>query len=92
MADGSHKAIAKVEVGDQVVATDPRTGKTEARPVAALITGEGDKDIVQITVDTDGDKGNRTGTVIATAGHPFWVDDFGGWIDAGDLQRRDVMA
>ncbi len=90
MADGSHKAIAKVKVGDQVVATDPRTGRTEARPVAALIIGEGDKNIVEITFDTDGDRGNRTGTVVATDGHPFWVDDFGGWIDAADLKPGDI--
>ncbi|MFD6950984.1 hypothetical protein A6A08_20610 [Nocardiopsis sp. TSRI0078] len=51
MADGSTKAIEDVEVGDEVVATDPETGEQGARTVAATIVGEGAKTLVQITVD-----------------------------------------
>jgi hypothetical protein len=45
------------------------TGRAGGRMVLALIVGQGDKDLVEVTVDTDGD----TGTVTATDGHPFWL-------------------
>ncbi|MEU6264662.1 polymorphic toxin-type HINT domain-containing protein [Saccharopolyspora shandongensis] len=85
MADGSQKPIEDVDVGDQVLATDPETGETAARPVIATITGEGEKNLVEITVDTDSDKGNATGVVVATDEHPFWVEDQGRWLSAEDL-------
>jgi Hom_end-associated Hint len=43
MADGSSKEIEDVVVGNKVLATDPETGRTEAREVVALIAGEGEK-------------------------------------------------
>jgi RHS repeat-associated protein len=91
MADGTRKAIEDVEVGDLVLATDPETGETTARPVTALITGEGSKDLVQITVDTDGAGGAAEGVVIATDQHPFWVTDDGTWVDAEDLTAGDLL-
>ncbi len=57
----------------------------------ALIVGQGDKDLVEVTVDTDGDAGDDTGTVIATDGHPFWVENLGAWIDAKDLRPGDML-
>ncbi|MGW1718187.1 SpvB/TcaC N-terminal domain-containing protein [Streptomyces sp. NPDC002156] len=86
MADGSAKPIEDVETGDLVLATDPETGRTEAKPVTHLITGKGEKHLVKITVDVDGDKGDRTASVTATDGHPFWNDALDRWIDADDLK------
>ncbi len=54
MADGSTKPIEQVEVGDIVLATDPATGLTEPKQVIATIIGEGDKDLVRITVGLQG--------------------------------------
>ncbi|WP_455432609.1 golvesin C-terminal-like domain-containing protein [Streptosporangium canum] len=85
MADGTRKPIEEVKVGDEVLATDPETGTTEAKPVTALIIGEGDKNLVQITVDTDGKKGDKTGLVTATDKHPFWAPELHEWVDAKDL-------
>ncbi|MFF4198307.1 polymorphic toxin-type HINT domain-containing protein [Nonomuraea sp. NPDC001831] len=85
MADGSTKPIEKVELGDKVKATDPKTGKTTSRPVVNVITGEGKKNLVQITVDTDGNKGQATGVMIATDGHLFWDESRKGWIEADEL-------
>ncbi len=85
MADGSSKPIGKVEVGDEVLATDPATGKTGARKVVGTVTSQGRKDLVRLTVDTDGAAGDRTAVVVATASHPFWVDELGRWVDTGDL-------
>ncbi|WP_214409289.1 polymorphic toxin-type HINT domain-containing protein [Sphaerisporangium fuscum] len=86
MADGGYKPIERVKIGDLVAATDPRTGGTEAEPVTALITGAGTKHLVQVTVDADGDRGNASGSVTATDGHPFWVDDLREWRTADQLQ------
>ncbi|MEU6426623.1 RHS repeat-associated core domain-containing protein [Microbispora sp. NPDC046973] len=86
MADGSRKPISAVRVGDKVLAADPETGETRAEEVTALITGEGDKQLVHITVDTDGPGGTATGTVTATDGHPFWEPVLGEWLTAGRLK------
>ncbi|MFC3502244.1 LamG-like jellyroll fold domain-containing protein [Micromonospora krabiensis] len=91
MADGSRKAISAVRVGDRVLATDPTTGRTEARLVTALIVGTGMKKLVDITVDVDGAKGDRTGQLTATDGHPFWLDYQGRWSEAKDLQPGYVF-
>jgi RHS repeat-associated protein len=86
MADGGTKAIEEVKIGDQVVASDAETGRTEAKPVTALITGKGTKHLVKITIDTDGNHGIATDTITATDKHPFWVPELSRWLDAGQLQ------
>lgn len=85
MADGTTKKIEDVKIGDLVLATDPTTGRTEKRKVTALIVGVGDKPMVEITVDTDGDRGDETAAITTTAGHPFWVPHLGKWMEAKDL-------
>ena len=88
MADGLTKPIEKVKVGDKVVATDPKTGKTSVQTATATIVGKGSKDLVRITLKVhDGSSAEaRTATVTATAGHPFWVPSLREWIDAGELK------
>ncbi|WP_326829751.1 polymorphic toxin-type HINT domain-containing protein [Streptosporangium sp. NBC_01810] len=85
MADGTTKPIEDVEVGDWVVAADAATGLTAARRVSHLITGDGEKHLVRITVTPDGTTG-KSGTLVATDGHPFWVPDLRKWVKAGELQ------
>jgi hypothetical protein len=92
MADGSHRRIDSVTSGDQVVATDPLTRQTAPKRVSAVITGEGEKHLVEVTVDLDGDGGDRTGSVVATGGHPFWVDGEGRWVDAEDLKPGELLS
>jgi RHS repeat-associated protein len=87
LADGTTKAIEDVRVGDEVLVTDPETGETTSKEVTAEIKGQGAKNLVKVTIDTDGDKGDRTGTVTATDGHPFWVPELGKWIDATKLKQ-----
>ena len=91
LANGTYRAIEDIALGDEVLATDPETGETEAKPVTDLIVGDGEKDLVAITVDTDGPDGTATGTVVATDGHPFWVDDQGRFVAAGDLLTGDEV-
>ncbi|MEU7804519.1 LamG-like jellyroll fold domain-containing protein [Micromonospora arborensis] len=91
MADGSTKPISEVRIGDLVQATDPTTGRTAAQRVTDVITGSGPKNLTDITVDTDGDAGEQTGTVTATDGHPFWVEAEHRWVDARDLRPGSVI-
>ncbi|MET9346695.1 ricin-type beta-trefoil lectin domain protein [Streptomyces termitum] len=85
MADGSTKPIEQVETGDRIVATDPETGETRIETVTSTIKGHGEKQLVKVALDTDGDKGTATAELTATDGHPFWVPALGEWIDATDL-------
>ncbi|MDG4763442.1 polymorphic toxin-type HINT domain-containing protein [Solwaraspora sp. WMMD406] len=86
LADGSTKPIEQLDVGDLVLATDPETGETAVKMVVATITGDGTKGLVEITVDTDRDRGDAEGVVVATDGHPFWVPESGEWRDAAELE------
>ncbi|MFI9584076.1 polymorphic toxin-type HINT domain-containing protein [Streptomyces sp. NPDC052236] len=86
MADGSRKPIEKVETGEEVLATDPTTGKTSKEEVTDTIVGKGKKHLVELTVDTDGTKGDATDTITATVGHPFWVPSLDKWLKAGELK------
>ncbi|MEW2521968.1 polymorphic toxin-type HINT domain-containing protein [Actinacidiphila alni] len=86
MADGSTKPIEDVRPGDRVKATDPTTGKSAGDEVTDTITGRGTKQMVELTVDTDGPKGHATGTLTATKGHPFWSPNLHKWLQAGQLK------
>jgi uncharacterized protein (TIGR03437 family) len=90
MADGSRRRIEDVKPDEKVLATDPETGRTVARTVTATITGEGEKHLVDISVDNNGD-GSADGTVTATDGHPFWVSEPGEWRDAKDIKAGDLL-
>jgi RHS repeat-associated protein len=89
LADGSSKPIEDIELGDEVLAADEVTGeKTEGRAVTALITGEGEKTLVTITVEeSDGDQQE----IVATDGHPFWLPEQNSWVDAGELDPGDWL-
>ncbi|MFD8497859.1 polymorphic toxin-type HINT domain-containing protein [Amycolatopsis sp. NPDC059657] len=93
MADGTTKPIEDVKAGDLVAATNPTpgAGTFEAQPVTAAYTSTGSKSLVEITIDTDGEAGAATGTVVTTDNHPFWVDDRGRWIVAADLHPGDLL-
>ncbi|MFB6779026.1 RHS repeat-associated core domain-containing protein [Streptomyces sp. NPDC056352] len=96
LADGTTRAIEKLEVGDLVVATDPETGDTRAREVTETRDHEGTKDLVTLTVDSGG-KGKSL-KLTSTAAHLYWLPDFGKWVPpdtqagrpAGELPRPGV--
>jgi hypothetical protein len=73
--------VEEVEVGDEVLATDPESGKTVAKPVIAVITGTGEKNLVQLTVTAEGSE-DESGVVIATDRHPLWVPALRRWVKA----------
>ncbi|MFG3002426.1 golvesin C-terminal-like domain-containing protein [Streptomyces calvus] len=87
LADGGSKAIESLELGDEVLATDPETGDTRARTVIDTRSHDTDEPLVTLTVDRDGEDGKaKPGKITATAGHPFWLPDYGQWVEAGDLE------
>lgn len=84
MADGKREPIADVKVGDKVLATDPETGRTEARPVTALIRHSGKHAMVDLTL-SDGS------TVKTTDHHPFWDASTRTFTDAIELRVGDQV-
>ncbi|MGI5506294.1 polymorphic toxin-type HINT domain-containing protein [Lentzea sp. CA-135723] len=84
LADGCPKPIEEVQNGDQVLATDEKSGESAARAVVGTIVGVGVKNLVEITVD-GGDK------VTATDNHPFWLPEQQKWLDAKELQVGSVL-
>jgi RHS repeat-associated protein len=85
LADGERKPIEDVDVGDQVLATDPETGQTASKTVVATIIGDGSKDLVRITVDAGAEADGPIAELVATHNHPFWVPDLRDWVDATEL-------
>ncbi|MFV2011251.1 MULTISPECIES: LamG-like jellyroll fold domain-containing protein [unclassified Micromonospora] len=88
MADGTTKPIGEVELGDEVLATDPQTGQSSTRPVR-LLHHHADRELTDVTV-TDTVTGEST-VVETTAHHPFWNATTGRWTDAEDLRPGDRL-
>ena len=84
MADGTKKPIRDVKVGDKVLATDPETGQTAARPVTKLIVHGGKHTMVDVRL-ADGT------TITATDRHPFWDASTGEFTYAIDLRSGDLV-
>ncbi|MDX3231506.1 Hint domain-containing protein [Streptomyces sp. ME19-01-6] len=87
LADGTHRAIEDIRLGDRVAAGAPGLRRTEARPVTQVFATEGDKDFTRITVSTD----RGPATLMATDNHPFWLADAKRWKNAGDLRPGDRL-
>jgi hypothetical protein len=87
MADGSTKDIEDIKLGDEVLATDPATGKSGSRKVSRLIRTEGDKYFNELTIATDDGPQKLT----ATHEHPFWSPSEKRWVEAGQLQPNATL-
>ncbi|MFI5484236.1 ricin-type beta-trefoil lectin domain protein [Micromonospora echinaurantiaca] len=90
MADGSTKPIEDIELGDEVTATDPESGQTEAKSVEQLHANH-DTDLTDLTVTvedvtpTDGTDDSATTVLKTTQHHPFWDETSDEWVYAADL-------
>jgi len=80
--------IEKVQVGDEVVARDSKTGKLEMEPVTALTPLHKGK-LLEIRVEGERD------TLRPSVGHPFWArrgdDQNGQWMEAEKLRIGDLL-
>ncbi|MGP4112295.1 polymorphic toxin-type HINT domain-containing protein [Streptomyces sp. 4N509B] len=88
MADGTTKPIEDVQIGDQVLATNPETGETTPRTVTAELTGTGTKHLTTLTITTDD---GEPATLTSTTEHPYWSPTHQTWLDAQDLQPGDHL-
>ncbi|MGE5827666.1 MAG: polymorphic toxin-type HINT domain-containing protein, partial [Micromonosporaceae bacterium] len=87
LASGAAVPIGSVQLGDQVVATDPISGVTAAEPVVSLFANR-DVDLADVTVvNPDG----TTAALHTTQNHPFWNATVGAWTEAGDLRPGDGL-
>jgi hypothetical protein len=82
MADGTHKAIELVRVGDEVIATDPTTGQRHPRAVMARWAHH-DR-TVRLTAGGE--------TLTTTANHPFYSATDSDWQTARALDVGDRLA
>ncbi|MFJ4913952.1 polymorphic toxin-type HINT domain-containing protein [Streptomyces sp. NPDC088726] len=87
LANGKSKKIEDVDEGDELLATDPETGKTQSKKVIATILTKDDKHFTELTLQT----GENQATIIATDTHPFWSADQKRWIDAGDIEPGTTL-
>jgi hypothetical protein len=81
MADGTKKPIAKVEVGDEVLATDPETGEQGPHKVTEVF--EHSDRVIDLEVAGE--------VVTTTTNHPFWNATDQRFEPAGDLDRGDQV-
>lgn len=81
MADGAHKPIQELLVGDLVVSTDPETGFVGPRPIVQVIVHE---DLLQ-ALEVDGSILDTTKT------HPFWSVTDARFEPASDLSRGEIL-
>lgn len=82
MADGTTKDIEDVQVGDEVLATDPETGEAKAGEVTQLIHTENDKNFNELSIATP----QGIEKLTATYEHPFWSPSEKRWIEAHQLE------
>jgi hypothetical protein len=76
------KDIEDVEIGDEVLATDPETGESGPRRVTRLIVTEEDKHFNELSIATE----DGVEKLTATHEHPFWSPSALLWVEARDLK------
>lgn len=81
MADGSHKPIEDIEVGDKVVATDPETGEHAAMPVTHVWVHA--DDLFEFEVNGE--------LIVTTEDHPFWSATDQAWEGPETLDRGEQV-
>jgi Pretoxin HINT domain len=83
MADGSHKNIEEVQVGNKVLTTDPARANrgTEPKRVDAVIVTDTDKTFIDLSIQTP----QGTGKITTTDYRRFWSESRHAWYPADDL-------
>lgn len=86
LASGVAIPISQLKPGDKVLATNAKTGKTQAEAVTAVLVHH-DTDLYDLKVKA----GTRTAAIDTTSSHLFWVPGAGGhsgsWFKAGALRH-----
>jgi Pretoxin HINT domain len=87
LASGAEIPISQLKPGDKALATNTKTGKTQAEPVTAVLVRH-DTDLYDLTVKS----GGRTEVIRTTASHLFWDPSLDhGWIPAKHLKPGEKL-
>jgi hypothetical protein len=86
LAGSTTKAISALKPGDKVLATNVKTGKTQAETVTAVEVRH-DTDLYNLTVKTS----RSTGVIHTTASHLFWDPYLKQWSPASKLRRGEHL-
>ena len=86
LASGKKIPISQLKVGDKVLATNVKTGKTQAEPVAAVLVHH-DTDLYDLTVKTS----HGTAVIHTTTNHLFWDPYRKQWRPASTLKKGEHL-
>ncbi|RZQ59536.1 RHS repeat-associated core domain-containing protein [Amycolatopsis suaedae] len=90
LGDGTRRPIEEVKLDDQVLAIEPNTGDRVPQKVVAIIRGEGNKRLTEISVSSVQDE-HPPSRLTATSDHTFWVDGLRKWVPASSLRPGDRL-
>jgi hypothetical protein len=80
LASGAAIPISQLKVGEKVLATNTKTGKTSPEPVTAVLVHD-DTDLYDLTVQT----AHGNAVIQTTSSHLFWNTTSHRWVKAADL-------
>jgi RHS repeat-associated protein len=86
LASGIAVPIASLRPGDKVLATNTKTGKTQAETVTAVLVHH-DTDLYNLTIKN----GRRDAVIHTTRNHLFFDLTRSRWVKAGALKRGDRL-
>ena len=86
LASGAAIPIDKLKAGDKVLATNTKTGKTQAETVAAVLVHH-DTNLYNLRIKA----GNHTAVIHTTRNHLFWDVTSHHWIQAAALHPGDRL-
>ena len=86
LASGQAVPISALKPGDKVLATNVKTGKTQAEPVAAVLVHH-DADLYDLRVKS----GDKTAVISTTSDHLFWDASLNKWVPAARLREGDSL-
>ena len=86
LASGAAIPISQLKPGDKVLATNIKTGKTQAEAVSAVLLNH-DKDLYDMIVRT----ARGSAVIHTTSNHPFYDLTRRRWVKAGALRHGDHL-
>jgi integrase/recombinase XerD len=85
LASGAAIPISALKIGDKVLVTNTRTGRTQPEKVTSVMVNH-DTDLYDLKIRA----GTRTAAIHTTSNHPFWIPaargNGGHWAEAGTLR------
>jgi hypothetical protein len=86
LANGETVPIASLKPGEKVLATNTRTGKTQAETISVVMVHH-DTNLYDLKIKARG----RTAVIDTTSNHPFWDATTRQWTDAARLHPGDRL-